>query len=322
MNSRRAFLACTLLASIDSVLAQGRTARIGVLAVNPRALMAAPMEALMEGLREHGYVEGKNIAIEYRSGGPNAESMRAAAAELVAAKIDVIVPIGTPPSIAAKAATATLPIVMVGVGDPIGTGLVQSLARPGGNLTGTSNLSPPLVVKRLELLTECNTELRRVALLVNPANAAQAATVRAVEQAAPPLKVEVKRYHAGSIDDIRTALALMREEQMEALVVSNDSVLIANAAAIAFLANKHRLTSAGNREYAESGGLLGYGSIADVARHAAGYIHKVLKGAKPADLPIEQPSKYEVVLNVRTAKTFGFTVPSSFRLLRVDRVIE
>ena len=296
--------------------------RIGVLAVNPRLGMAAQMEALITSLHERGYVEGRNIAIEYRSGGLQAESLRAAAGELVAAKVDVIVTIGTPPSLAAKAVTTTVPVVMVGVGDPIGTGLVQSLARPGGNLTGTSNLSPPLVVKRLELLKECNADLRRAALLINPKNAAQAATVRAMDEAAAALKVDVKRYHASSTDDIRTALALMHEDRMEALVVSNDTVLIADAAAIAFLANKHHLPSAGNREFAEAGGLLGYGSIADVVRHAAAYVDKILKGAKPADLPIEQPSKYEVVLNARTAKIFGFSVPSAFRLLRVDRVIE
>lgn len=323
MKRRALLVVCALGAAAPRALAQAPSRyRIGVLAVNPRAGMAAQMEALVAGLREHGYVEGKNIAIEYRSGGVKPESLRAAAAELVAAKVDVIVTIGTPPSLAAKATSTTLPVVMVGVGDPIGTGLVQSLARPGGNLTGTSNLSPPLVVKRLELLKECNSALRRTALLVNPANSAQAATVRAVEEAATSLKVDVKRYNASSTDDIRTALALMREDSMEALVVANDTVLIANAAAIAFLANKHHLPSAGNREFAEAGGLIGYGSIADVVRHAAAYVDKILKGAKPADLPIEQPSKYEVVLNVRTAKTFGFAVPSSFRLLRVNRVIE
>ena len=280
------------------------------------------MEALTLALREHGYIEGRNLGIAYQSGGLQAQSLRAAGAELIDAKVDVIVAIGTPASLAVKALTTTVPVVMVGVADPIGNGLVESLSRPGGNITGTSTLSPPLVIKRLELLKECNADLRRAALLINPGNAAHAATVRAVEEAAAVIKVEVKQYRAGTSDDIRTALALMREEQMEALIVSNDSVLVANAAAIAFLANKHRLPSAGNREFAEAGGLIGYGSTADVVRHAAGYVDKILKGAKPADLPIEQPTKYEVVLNVNTARTFGFAVPSSFRLLRVDRVIE
>jgi len=304
-----------------AALAQpGRPARIGVLAMNPRP--ATPqMEAFTDALRDYGYIEGKNIHIEYRSGDGRTESLRAAAAEL-AGKVDLIVAFGTPTSLAAKAATSTIPIVMAAAGDPVGTGLVQSLARPGANITGTSNLSPPLVVKRLELLKESHPPLRRAALLMNPGNPAQAATVRAVEQAAAVLKVELKPYGVTSLDDIRTAFVRMHEERMEGVVIANDSVLITNAAAIAFLANKHRLRSAGSGDFAQVGGLIGYGSIGEPLRHAAAYVDKILKGAKPGELPIEQPSKYEVLLNLRTAKLAGFDIPQSFRLLRVDRVVE
>ena len=280
------------------------------------------MDALNTGLRQHGYVEGKNIALEVRSANGRYEALPALARELVAAKVDVIVAFGTPPSQAAKAATTTIPIVMAGVGDPLGTGLVTSLARPGGNLTGTSNLSPPLVVKRLELLKECHPELRRAGLLANPANPAQAATMRAAEGASQSLKIELGQYEVRSLDEIRGVLASMRADRAEAVVLGNDPLLIQNADAIAEMAAKQRIRSAGNREFAEAGGLIGYGSINDVLRHAATYVDKILKGAKPGDLPIEQPSKYEVFLNLKTAKAADFAIPASFRLLRVDRVIE
>ena len=301
---------------------QARAARVGVLAIPPLAEWSLQMDALTGGLRQLGYVEGKNLSVEVRSANGRYESLQALADELVAAKVDVIVAFGTPPSQAAKAATKTIPIVMAGVGDPIGSGLVSSLARPGGNLTGTSNLSPPLVVKRVELLKECHPELRLAALLANPSNPAQAATIRAAEGASRSLNVELRQYAVRSLDEIRGALGSMQAERVEALVLGNDPLLIANAAPIAEMATKQRIRSAGNREYAESGGLIGYGSINDVLRHAASYVDKILKGAKPADLPIEQPSKYEVFLNLKAAKAADFQIPPSFRLLRVDRVIE
>lgn len=320
-----ALYAVTALAAPLASLAQpapGRTPRIGLLAIAPRSGMTTQIEALNTGLRRLGYVEGKNILVEFRSANGRYEALRAMADELVAAQVDLIVAFGTPPSQAAKAATARIPIVMAGVGDPVASGLVSSLARPGGNLTGTSNISPPLVVKRLELLKECHSDLRRVALLANPSNPAQAATIRAVERAAASLKLELVRYGVRNLDEIRGAFSSMHADRVDAVVVANDAMLIANAAAIAEMANKQRLRSAGNREYAEAGGLIGYGSIADVVRHSAIYVDRILKGAQPADLPIEQPSKYEVLLNLRTAKAASFALPPSFRLLRADRVIE
>lgn len=282
--------------------------------------MTVQMAALNAGLRQLGYVDGESISIVLRTANGRYESLRALADELVAAKVDLIVAFGTPPSQAAKAATQTIPVVMAGVGDPVGSGLVSSLARPGGNLTGTSNLSPPLVVKRVELLRECFPALRRAALLANPSNPAQAASVRAAEGASRALGVELRRYSVRSLEEIRDTFASM--QGVEALVLGNDPLLIAHAAAIAGMATRQRIRSAGNREFAESGGLIGYGSINDVLRHAATYVDKILKGARPADLPIEQPSKYEVVLNLKTAKAADFAIPASFRLLRADRVIE
>jgi putative ABC transport system substrate-binding protein len=323
---RRGFaisVAAALFAGSLACLAQppANTPRIAFLGVAPLSRMTTQIEALRAGLRELGYIEGKNIVIEFRSAEGRYERLRPLAEELVGLKVDLIVASGTPPSQAAKAATASIPIVMAGAGDPVATGLVSNLARPGGNLTGTSNISPPLVAKRLELLKEFDPNLRRVAVLVNRANPAQAASVRAVEAAALPLKLEVLRYGVQNLDEIRGAFSSMKADRVDALVVANDTVLIANAAAIAEMATKQRLPSAGNREFAEAGGLIGYGSVADVVRHSAVYVDKILRGAKPAGLPIEQPSKYEVFLNLRTAKAVGFAMPASFRI-RVDRVIE
>ena len=322
MNRRR-LLAAMLVGAVPAIARpQARASRIGVLAIPPLPEWRLQMEALTGGLRQLGFVEGKNLVLEVRSANGRYESLRALADELVTAKVDLIVAFGTPPSQAAKAATDTIPIVMAGVGDPIGSGLVSSLARPGGNLTGTSNLSPPLVVKRLELLKECHPPLRRIALLANPSNPAQTASVRAAEGASASLKLELRQYGVRSLDDIRSAFSSMQGDRVEAVVLGNDPVLIANAAAIAEIATRQRVRSSGNREFAEAGGFIGYGSINDVLRHAAVYVDKILKGARPADLPIEQPSKYEVFLNLKTAKAADFAIPPSFRLLRVDRVIE
>jgi putative ABC transport system substrate-binding protein len=305
--------------------AQGRppgVPRIGLLFGGLVGGMTPQLEAFKEGLRQLGYVEGKNVDLVLRSAEGRYESLRALADELVAANVNLIVAFGTPPSQAAKAATKTIPIVMSAVGDPVGTGLVTSLARPGGNLTGTSNLSPPLVVKRLELLKESHPELRRTGLFVNPANPAQAATIRAVDGAARSLQLEIVQYAVRSTDEIRAAFSSMRAERIEGVILGNDTLLIANAALIAQLAEKQRIRTSGNREFAEAGGLIGYGSVAEVNRLSASYVDKILKGAKPGDLPIEQPSKYEAFLNLRAAKAGDFAIPASFRLLRVDRVIE
>ena len=322
---RRTVLAALAAACVPARLAVAegaRLPRLGLLFGGVAGGMTPQLEAFKDGLRQLGYLEGKNISLEFRSAEGRYESLRGLADELVALKVDLIVAFGTPPSQAAKPATRTIPIVMSAVGDPIGSGLVTSLARPGANVTGTSNLSPPLVVKRLELLKESHPELRRVGLFANPANPAQAATVRAVEDAARSLKVEIFQYPVRSTDAIRAAFSSMRTDRIEGLVLGNDTLLIGNSALIAQLAEKQRIRSSGNREFAEAGGLIGYGSVADVNRLSASYVDKILKGAKPGELPIEQPSKYETFLNLRAAKAADFAIPASFRLLRVDRVIE
>ena len=319
-----------LLAGIPAVLlyapaalrAQARIPRVGILAIPPVSETKVQLEAFDAGLRQMGLVPGKTILLELRSANGRYDDLKPLAEELVAAKVDVIVTFGTPPTQAAKDATSEIPIVMAGAGDPVGTGLVASLARPGANLTGTSNLSPPLVVKRLELLKESHPELRRVALLANPANPAQTASIRAAEAASQSLRVELRQYAVRDADAVRKSFNAMQADRMEGLLLGNDPLLIAEAGAIAEMATRQRIRSAGNRDFAESGGLIGYGSIQDVLRLAATYVHKILRGAKPAELPIEQPSKYEVFLNLRTAKAGDFAIPPSFRLLRVDRVIE
>ena len=296
--------------------------RVGMLVVPAPPETKIQLDAFEAGLRQIGYVPGKTILLELRSAMGRYADLKPLAEELVAANVDVIVAFGTPPTQAAMATTTDIPIVMAAAGDPVGTGLVASLARPGGNVTGTSNLSPPLVVKRLELLKESHPELRRAALLANPANPAQTASIRAAENASQSLRLELRQYPVRDPDAIRKSFAAMQNDRVEAVLLGNDTLLIGEAATIAELATRQRIRSAGNREFAESGGLIGYGSVQDVVRQAAMYVHKILNGAKPADLPIEQPSKYEVFLNLRTAKAGDFAIPPSFRLLRVDRVIE
>jgi putative ABC transport system substrate-binding protein len=318
---RRRFLIATALAPF-AASAQARIPRVGILTVPVPAGSKLQLDAFDAGLRQFGYVPGKTILLDVRHANGRYADLKPLAEELVTEKVDVIVAFGTPATQAAKAATTEIPIVMAGAGDPVGTGLVASLARPGGNLTGTSNLSPPLVVKRLELLKESHPELRRAALLANPANAAQTASIQAAEKASQSLRIELHQYPVRDAEAIRKSFAAMQTDRVEALLLGNDVLLIAEAASIAEMATRQRIRSAGNREFAESGGLIGYGSIQDVLRHTATYVHKILKGATPGELPIEQPSKYEVYLNLRTAKAGDFAIPPSFRLLRVDRVIE
>jgi putative ABC transport system substrate-binding protein len=295
--------------------------RVGFLSVEPISGMQVQLEGLRAGLRDLGYVEGRDIRFEFRSAEGNYERLPLLGAELVSLKVDLIVALGTPPTRAAKAATTTIPIVMIGAGDPVASGLVASLARPGGNVTGSSNISPVLMVKRLELLKEAYPGVRRVGVLLNPANPAQRLSFEAMAAAAESLKVEVLKFEARNLAEIGEAFAAMAKQRVEALAVANDPVLIANAKAIAELAAKQRLMSSGNREFAESGGLLGYGSITEVFRHSAVYIDRIVKGAKPADLPVEQPTNIELVVNLRAARAMGISVPQRM-LVRAGRVIE
>src|SRR5713226_7813959 len=280
------------------------------------------LEAFRQGLRELGYVEGQNIAIESRWAEGKYDRYPALAADLVRLKVDVIVAGGGAATQAAQQATRTIPIVMSVVIDPVGSGLVPSLARPGGNLTGTSMMATDLVGKQLEVLKELVPKGSRVALLWNPANPGSAPQLREAGAVARALGVGLQPLEARNPQEIDSAFAAMTRERAGALVVLADAMFTNQVRQIADLAAKRRLPSIyGQREYAEAGGLMVYSSNPfDLERRAATFVDKILKGAKPADLPIEQPSKFDLVINLKTAKALALTIPQSL-LLRADQVI-
>lgn len=299
----------------------GKVWRIGWLTEAPDLGLGASL--FIAGLRELGYVEGRNLVIEYRFAGGRIERLAELAADLVRADVDVIAAPGTREALALKATTSTIPIVMVYPGDPVGVGLVTSLPHPGGNITGTSLMFPDLGGKRLELLRELVPTLRHVAILSNPNNAATAADVRATETAAKSIGLEVRVVGVESEERLGAALADLAKDRPDALLVLQDTILFRNRGRIAEFAMRNHVVSAfPARIYVEAGGLVSYGpDLQAVAARAALYVDKILKGAKPADLPIEQPSKFELVINMRTAKALDLTIPQSL-LLRADRVIE
>jgi len=327
---RRTFLAGTgavLLAAPLAAEAQqaAKIARIGWLAVN---LAAAPRleEAFRQGLRDLGYVEGRNVVIEIRDAEGKPERLPALAAELVALKVDVIVAPNTPQALAAKQATRTLPIVFSFVADPVASGLVTSLARPGGNVTGLSSLTPELVGKRLELLTQAVPGVSRVAVLWQPGFQGERTDkdmLKGADVAARALGVRLQFVEAQGPADIDRAFSDMTRARAGALTVVGNTMFITERRRLVDLAAKNRLPAVyARREYVDAGGLMSYGSnIADLFRRAATYVDKILKGAKPADLPVEQPTKFELVINLRTAKALGLTIPPSL-LARADEVIQ
>jgi putative tryptophan/tyrosine transport system substrate-binding protein len=319
-------VATLILASVCPAAAQQpkKVPRIGFLSAATRTSSPHLTEAFLQGLRELGYVEGQNITVDYRWADGRFEQLPDLAADLVRLKVDVIVAAVTQPSLAAKKATGTIPIVMVGVSDPVESGLVASLARPGTNITGTSSMTAEVVGKQLELLKETLPKISRVAALWNPANPVfQAIQRRETEVAARALDVQLHILEARGPDEIDRAFAAMPKERTKALLVLGDPVFASHRKRIADLAAKHRLPSvSGTREYVESGGLMAYGTnFSDMYRRAAYYVDKILKGTKPADLPVEQPMKFELVINLKTAKQIGLTIPQSV-LYRADRVIK
>jgi putative ABC transport system substrate-binding protein len=285
--------------------------------------LAVLFAAFREGLRELGYVEGQSIKIESRWAEGNYDRLPGLAADLVRLKVDVIVTYGTPVSQAAKRATGTIPIVMAAIIDPVASGLVTSIARPGGNLTGQSMMSPDLVAKQLEILKEVVPKVSRVAVLWNPANAGNAPQARHAQDAAGALCVRLQSLGARGPSEIDSAFTGMTNEQAGAVIVLVDAMLQENRTRITDLAARHRLPAAyGLSEYAEVGGLLAYGpDRLGMFRHAVTYVDKILKGAKPGDLPIEQPQKFELIVNLKTARALGLTMSQSL-LLRADQVIE
>ena len=297
--------------------------RIGLWGTPSHSSHAKGVEALRAGLRDLGYVEGKNIAIEYRWAEGKYDRLPDLAAELVRLKVDVIVTTGgTPPALVAQQATTTIPIVTTGVGDAVGAGLAANLARPGGNITGLTDFVPELTTKRLELLKEAMPRTRRVAVLVNPDNLQRGApTFKAMESTAGSLKVTLHKVEIRRPDEFEHAFSTMAESRVDAVVVMQDALFNANVRVIADLAAKKRLPSSGTKDLAEAGGVIGYGwNTSDNNRRAATFVDKILRGAKPADLPFEQPTKFELVINLKTAKALGLTIPQSL-LLRADEII-
>ena len=280
-------------------------------------------EAFRQQLHELGYVEGQNIVIEYRFAEWRAERLADFAAELVRLKVDVIVSGGTPGPLAAKRATSTIPIVMAAAGDPVGTGLVANLGRPEGNITGLSNLSEELTGKRLQLVKEVVPGISRVAVLWNAGNPISMIVFKHTEAAARTLGMQVHSVEVRGPDDFQQALAAMVTARAGALFVVDDPLVFRQRLLIADFAVRNRLpASAFYKEFVEAGGLMSLGpNLAHQYRRAAIFVDKILKGAKPADLPVEQPTKFELVINLKTARAIGLTIPSAL-LLRADQVIE
>jgi putative ABC transport system substrate-binding protein len=299
--------------------------RIGILGHFPptEPEVSRLWEGFLQGLRELGYVEGQNIVIERRYSEGRFERLPALAAELVGLRVDLILATATPGAVAAKQATSTIPIVMTHHSDPVGTGLVASLAKPGGNITGLSLLSPEIAVKRLDLLKQVVPKISRVAVLSNPANQSHPLTLKEIEVAARSLKVRLQVLEAQEPMDLAGAFSAAERESAGALIVLADAMFFGHRTLIAERAAKGRLPMIGvERGYATAGGLLAYGAdLRENFRRAALYVDKILKGAKPADLPVEQPMRFELVINLKTAKTLGLTIPQSV-LFRADQVIQ
>jgi len=325
---KRAFcvaLWAMLLALYSSAEAQQPTKipRIGLLSSSPLSATPERIEAFRQGLRELGYVEGKNIVIEWRSGEGKPNREQALAAELVRLKVDVIVTGGSTATRPAKEATVTIPIVMAQDSDPVGNGFVASLARPGGNITGLSNFAPELSGKRLELLKEIVPRLSRVAILGTSTVPGNAQLLRETELAAGTFGVKLQYLDILRPKDIETAFRAAGEGRADAiLMLVRGPVVTPHRKEIAELAAKKRLPAIySGTEYVEDGGLMSYGvSLPDLDRRAATYVDKILKGAKPADLPVEQPKKFELIINLKAAKQIDVTIPPSV-LARADRVI-
>ena len=296
--------------------------RIGWLSSPSLSLNAARVEAFRQGLRELGYVEGKNIVIEWRSAEGKLDRFPALAAELVRLKVDVIVTAGAAVTRAAKEATSTIPIVMTNTGDPVGDGIVSSLARPGGNITGLSTLAPELNGKRLEILREVVPKLSRLAILRTSTLRTNAQSLKEMELAAKAFGVKLQYLDVLGPKDIETAFEAASKERAEAVLVLQGSVLNSQRTQVVELAVKSRLPAIyANSLFVDAGGLMTYStSITDLDRRAATYVDKILKGAKPADLPVEQPIKFEFIINLKAAKQIGLTIPPNV-LARADRVI-
>ena len=327
MLTRRAFLAgmVGVGAALRAVNGQsaGKIYRIGMLETRAARLNAANIDAFRQGLRELGYKEDQNLEIVYRSADGRDERFPELATELVRSGVDVIVTRGTAAARAAKAATSTIPVAMAGSGDPVGTGLVVSLGRPGANVTGLSNYNVEIYAKRVELLKELLPGLTRLAGLFNMGNPVIPIQWKEVERAARSFGIKPQLLDVRRPEGLPEAFEAAAKERADALIVALDGLTAANLHTIAELAAKDRLPSVySGREYVDFGGLLAYGvSEPPMYQRAAVFVDRIFKGARPADLPIEQPTKFELVINLKTAKALGLTVPPSL-LLRADQAIQ
>ena len=296
---------------------------IGFLRMASPSTFASRLEGFRLGLRDFGYVEGTNITVEYRFAEGHYERLPELAAELVRSNVDLIVTHGTPGSLAAKRATTTIPIVMASVGDPVATGIVASIARPGGNITGQTFFNPELRAKRIELLKEVMPHLTHVAVILNVDNpAAIGPEFQAMEKAAQALNIKLQPFRLREPSELVSAFEKMEQTHAEAVETGDDPLSIGNVGAIVALAARGRLLSIGPEDVPRAGGIIGYGAdIVAFFRHAVFFVDRILKGANPADLPIERVSKFQFILNRKAAKALGFEVPQSI-LLRADEVIE
>ncbi len=298
--------------------------RIGFLVFSsPSTIISARFEGFRQGLRELGYIEGKNIIIERRFAEEKRERLPQLAADLVHLKVEVIVTGGPTSTRAAKEATVTIPIVMGSDGDPVGSGFVASLARPGGNITGLSSLAPEISGKRLELLKEIVPKLSRVAVFGTSTQAGNAQSLKETEIAARAFRVQLQYQDILGPKDLETAFREARKGRADAVLTLPSPVLIAQRTQVADLAVRSRMPAMYTAsEFVDAGGLISYGpNFVDLYRRAATYVNKILKGAKPADLPVEQPTKFELIINLKTAKALGLTIPQSV-LFRADQVIK
>ena len=305
---------------------QTNVRRIGFLGVRSRSTPSNPdvyYDAFVQGMRELGYVEGKNLVIEWRFADGKYERLPGLAAELVQMKVEVIVTHGTPPTQMAQRATSTIPIVTAVVADPVSSGFAASLARPGGNITGLSDITLDVSPKRIELLKIIMPTLSHVAILLNPGNLAHPGTLKIVQAAAQQLRIMVLPVDALAPEDIERGFATMKRERAGAVIVASDGFFLGQGRKIAELAVKHRMPSMfPYRENVMAGGLMSYGqNLADLYRRAATYVDKILKGTKPGELPIEQPTRIHLAINRKTAKALGLKIPQEL-LLRADEVIE
>ncbi len=294
----------------------GKVPRIGFLGLSSPSTFASRLEGFRLGLRDFGYVEGTNITIEYRWAEGRYERLPDLAAELVRSNVDLT------GSLAAKRATTTIPIVVALIGDPIASGIVASVARPGGNITGQSFFNAEVRAKRIEFLKEVMPRLTRVAVILNADNPATGPEFQAMETTAQSLNIKLQPFRLRGPGELVSAFESMEQAQIEAVETGDDPLSIGNVGAIVALAARGRLLSIGPEDFARAGGTMGYGAdVVAIYRHAAFFVDKILKGAKPADLPIEQASKFQFVLNLKAAKALGLDVPTA-TLLRADEVIE